>query len=131
MFKGELSGSIRPIIPRLKGDLFEKDETFNNNALLSKGIHKETITENGDIIELVQTFVSLDKSFRKQEILTMDRSSFVSIVTDDIITLKDAKKEMNLLSIKLKELSDKSLFEECIIVRDKIQILKCLIKTKK
>jgi len=129
MFKNLLK-ELKPVIPRLESNLFDKDTVFNNEEILNRGIYKESLQEDLDGIVLTKEFISSDKTFSKIQITKMDKSSFFIQVNHDLINLPEARKEIACIKSKINDLVEENKFEECTILRDKMYILNKIVEIK-
>lgn len=130
MFKNLIS-DIKPIVPRLEKDSFEKDDVFNNKDLLQKGIYRESISEDGDNIIMTKEFSSGDNSFIKMQKTILSKDDFSTQSNNDISTkdqLIEEKQDLRRLMISLSRTEN---FEEAAIIRNKIQILDKILEYKK
>lgn len=130
MFKNLIS-DIKPIVPGLEKDSFEKDDIFNNKDLLKKGIYRESISEDGDNIVMTKEFSSGDNSFIKMQKTILSKDDFSTQSNNDITTkdqLIEEKKDLRRLMIAL---SNDQNFEEAAIIRNKIEILDKILEYKK
>lgn len=130
MFKNLIS-DIKPIVPRLEKDSFEKDDVFNNKDLLQKGIYRESISEDGDNIIMTKEFSSGDNSFIKMQKTILSKDDFSTQSNNDISTKDQLIEEKQDLRRLMMRLSKNNNFEEAAIIRDKIQILDKVLEYKK
>lgn len=130
MFKGLIEHVIKPIIPRIEGSLFEKDDIFDDNKILDRGIFQESISENGDSIELIKKFVSADNTFSKTQITEMSKESFVTQINKDLITLPEAKAEITKVREQLEGFVKKDEYEKCAVLKHKLLILEKIVSIK-
>ena len=129
MFKNLLSEQPS-IIKKIEGDLAEKDLVFDDKSTMEKGIFKETLIENGDVVELIKNFISHDKSYSKTEVIKLDKETFTELVKTDLMSIVDIEKEKAELTIKIGKLANESQFEFCAVIRDRIKILNKMVEIK-
>jgi len=129
MFKNLLSEQPS-IIKKIEGDLAEKDLVFDDKSTMEKGIFKETLIENGDVVELIKNFISHDKSYSKTEVIKLDKETFTELVKTDLMSIADIEKEKAELTIKIGKLANESQFEFCAVIRDRIKILNKMVEIK-
>lgn len=107
---------------------FDKDSfSWQDISILSKGIVKETINEDDDIITITKEFVAKDNSYRRKETITLSEEQFEEYKKNSY-SKEEILKEINDLEKRITFHSEKQEYEECAsLTRQKENLKKLLI----
>lgn len=99
--------------------------------LRGRGIIKETIDyDDDDNVTIIKSFEAYDKSFYRSEKTIMSKQEF-KLLTNEAYTKEELEKDIKGLEDKLNIHREAQEYEECKILKDRIDMLKELLKNVK